>query len=184
MDTADSVEPAVAAKPPHMGPQYASQFVEESVVAGSLHWMEWGVVLPRFRDALCPGASLAIAWQTEAPRAWTAELDGLRRQYSAKAPDDQRPHNLMRELTKRGLFYERDRHATPPEPFTQSVASYVESLRSRDGLSSERMGPTAARAFDDAVTHLLRHHCADDTVRLKITGHVVWGYPAPPTPPA
>lgn len=151
------------------------------VAAGSLHWMEWGIVLPRFRDALHPGGCLAIVWQTEGAQPWSGALDALRQRYSAKAPGDQRPYGLLGELARRDLFRERGRHTTAPEPFAQPIASYVEALHSRDGLSRERMGADAAAAFDDGATGLLERHCHDGLVRLEITGHVAWGDPAPQT---
>jgi trans-aconitate methyltransferase len=40
----------------HLYPPYAL------ITAGeSLHWMDWPVVMPRFRDALSPGGVVAIA---------------------------------------------------------------------------------------------------------------------------
>lgn len=152
------------------------------VAAGSLHWMEWGTVLPRFRDALHPDGRLAIVWQTEGAQPWSEQLDTLRRRYSVKAPGDNRPYNLMRELARRDLFRERGRHTTTPESFEQPIASYIESLHSRDGLSRERMGADAEAAFDQGVTRLLERPCHDGLVRLEITGHVVWGDPVPLSP--
>lgn len=129
-----------------------------------------------------PGGCLAIVWQTEAAQPWSEELDALRRRYSAKAPGDQRPYGLMGELARRDLFRERGRHTTVPERFAQPIASYVEALHSRDGLSCERMGADAVAAFDEGVTRLLERHCPDGVVHLEITGHVVWGDPAPLSP--
>jgi hypothetical protein len=56
-------------------------------------------------------------------------------------------------------------------------------FHSRDVLSRERMGAEAAAAFDASTTRLLRGYCAGGVVELEITGHLVWGDPAPVEPP-
>jgi ubiquinone/menaquinone biosynthesis C-methylase UbiE len=147
------------------------------VAAGSLHWMDWEVVMPRFRSILTPHGMLAIVWQSEAPQKWHAELNQLIRRYSTN--QDYQPYNLLDELTTRQLFRRRGAQHTTPYPFRQSIASYVESIHSRNGFSRERMTLEAAQAFDEAVTHLLAAIYPDATVELEIVGHVVWGEPAP-----
>ena len=147
------------------------------VAAGSLHWMEWSVVMPRFREALAPDGTLAIVWQSEGRNPWSEELTRLIQKHSTNR--DYRPLRLVEELTERGLFDRRGEHRTAPTSFSQSIQSYVESVHSRNGFSRERMSPGEAAAFDEAVERLLRESCSDGIVQLEVTGHVVWGDPAP-----
>jgi SAM-dependent methyltransferase len=148
------------------------------ITAGqSLHWMEWAVVMPRFRDALASGGVLAIVGQREQPRPWDADvLDAIRR-YSTNLR--YRPYDLIEELASRGLFRALGRRSTAPLPFVRDVAGYVESFHARNGLSRDRMSAEAAAAFDRAVTELVAPHACDGKLALAVTGEIVWGLPAP-----
>ncbi len=86
---------------------------------------------------------------------------------------------MIEELEQRGLFRPLGRSETAPVSCTQTVADYVESFHSRNGLSRDRMGPAVAEAFDRDLTALVEPHAPDGLVRLRITGSVVWGRPAP-----
>ena len=141
------------------------------VAAGSLHWMNWAVVLPRFRDTLTARGTLAIVWQSEVRQPWSDTLVRLIQQYSTN--QEHRAFNLIETLVSSRLFRPRGEVHTEPEPFSQTIAGYVESIHSRDGFSRERMTPEAAAAFDAAVTSLLQEACPTDTVELEIVGHVV-----------
>jgi trans-aconitate methyltransferase len=147
------------------------------VASESLHWMDWSVALPRFRDLLTPNGVLAIVGRSEARQPWSAALLRLIQRFSTNR--DFQPYNLVDELTQRGLFRQHDARQTAPMLFAQSIASYVESIHSRNGFSRERMTSEAAAAFDAAATALLSQAYPDQTVRLAITGNVVWGAPAP-----
>jgi trans-aconitate methyltransferase len=145
--------------------------------AASLHWMEWEVVLPRFREALAPGAVLAIIGQTTSPNPWDAPLQAVIDRYSTNRK--YYPYDLIAELTQRGLFQELGRRSTQPLAFTQPVAAYVESFHARNGFSRDRMRPDEAAAFDAAVRSLVLPHAVVGSVTLTITGTIVWGTPAP-----
>lgn len=147
------------------------------VAAGSLHWMDWEIVMPRFRNALTAHGVLAIVWQSELPNPWSEQLSRLINIYSTNR--DYQPYNLIEELTQRSLFQPYDEHHTAPAVFHQSIPAYVESIHSRNGFSRERMTAEAAHAFDEAVTNLLTAAYPDGVVALEIAGHVVWGAPAP-----
>lgn len=149
------------------------------VAAHSLHWLDWPVVLPRFRQLLAPHGALAIVWQDEAPQPWRDDLMTLIARFSTNR--DFQPYHLIDELTGRGLFRQHGMRQTAPRPFAQSIASYIESIHSRNGFSRERMAPADAAAFDGAVTRLLHAAHPDGVVRLAIAGNVVWGEPAPPS---
>lgn len=147
------------------------------VAAGSLHWMDWAVVMPRFRRLLTSQGILAIVWQSETRQPWSSDLFQLIERYSTNR--DYAPYRLVDELVKRQLFRQMGEEHTVPMPFQQSIADYVESIHSRNGFSRERMPPADAKVFDEAVTNLLAGTYADGIVQLEIVGHVVWGKPGP-----
>ncbi|MGH2901416.1 MAG: class I SAM-dependent methyltransferase, partial [Solirubrobacteraceae bacterium] len=74
------------------------------IVGGqSLHWMAWRTVLPRFAQALAPGAVLAIV-RTEdaAPEAWRAEMNEIIVRHSTAK--DYVPFDMLRAWEDAGLF--------------------------------------------------------------------------------
>jgi SAM-dependent methyltransferase len=147
-----------------------------AIAAESLHWMEWGVVLPKVAAALAPGALLAVAERgIFGPLPWDVEMGRLVAKYSTNR--EYRPYDLVGELTSRALFREVGRQTTLPVAFAQSIEDHVLSLHSRNGFSRDRMGHDSAREFDTRVRRLLERHCPDQTVRLETVASIVWGVP-------
>jgi SAM-dependent methyltransferase len=165
-----------AAEDAPLGPRYGL-----ITTAASLHWMAWEIVLPRFRDLLIPGAVLAIVEQRQAPRPWDSALSQVVTRYSINR--FYQPYDLVAELTRRTLFHSLGQVQTDPVPFTQPVADYVESFHARNGFSRDRMSPEAATAFDTEAEHLVRPFAREGLITLEVTGHIVWGHPAPTTAP-
>lgn len=147
------------------------------VTAGSLHWMDWAVVMPRFRQMLSPNGVLAIVWQSEVRQPWHTDQLALIQRYSTNR--EFQSYNLLNELTTRGLFQRQGECHTEPVAHQQSIPSYIESMHSRNGFSRERMTAESAQAFDDAMDELLRAIFSTGTVAFEVVGHVVWGNPAP-----
>ena len=147
------------------------------VTAGnSLHWLDWAVVMPRFRAALTPNGVLAVAGQGPAEgEPWAAALLDLIGRASTNR--DFQPYDLIAELTGRGFFHELGRRRTAPVPFAQSVDDYIEMRHSQNGLSRDRMGPAAAAAFDAAVRALVTPYSRDGLLHMDIAADVVWGEP-------
>jgi SAM-dependent methyltransferase len=145
--------------------------------AASLHWMDWGIVLPRLREALVPGGVLASVSLMEASTPWRDRLTPLFAQYSTNR--DFRPYNVIHEIERRGLFRPIDRVTTPFAPFTQSVAGYIGSIHARNGFSLDRMSPDDAAAFNEAVAIVLAPYAVDGAVTFEIAGEVTWGEPLP-----
>jgi SAM-dependent methyltransferase len=145
--------------------------------AAALHWMDWAVVLPRFRDLLTPGGVLAIVEQHELTNPWDGLLREIIGQYSTNRR--YRPYDLVAELVDRRLFRELGRFRTRPVPFAQPVAAYVESFHARNGFSRDRLSAADAAAFDAAVAGLVAPYVVADEVRLSVVGEVVWGMPSP-----
>ncbi|HET7095533.1 MAG TPA: methyltransferase domain-containing protein [Thermomicrobiales bacterium] len=147
------------------------------VAAASLHWMDWEIALPRFRDLLAPGGVLAIVELRATPNPWDDALQRVIDRFSTNRR--YRPYDLIVELSERGLFQELGRRAAAPVDFSQPVAAYVESFHARNGFSRDRMAPQAAAAFDTAVERLVVPHADAGSISLRIVGDVIWGQPAP-----
>ncbi|MBF6589461.1 MAG: methyltransferase domain-containing protein [Ktedonobacterales bacterium] len=151
------------------------------ITAGeSLHWMAWDVVLPRCHALLVPGGALAIVEREEAPQPWFAELVLLIQRYSTNTAF--RPYHLIYELTTRALFTPLGEWLTEFLPHRQTIASFIESLHSRNGFSRDRMPPSAAAAFDDGVRALLAAAFPDGHVTLHVRARITWGTPSPSVP--
>jgi len=147
------------------------------VTAGqALHWMDWDIVLPRFRELLTPKGYLAIVDTRELPLPWAGELGEIIKRFSTN-PDYQ-PVNLIEELEKRHLFHQLEEKKTAPVSFVQSIDDYVESFHSMSSLSRHHMTAHTASAFDDEIRALLSKfgaYCRK--VEMQVVGTVLWGVP-------
>lgn len=146
------------------------------VTAASLHWMDWDVVLPRFRDALAPGGALAIVNDGALPAPWDNALAGIIPRYSTNR--EFKPYDLIAELERRHILQVQGRHTTTPVSFAQPIEHYVESFHARNGFSRDRMPPGSADAFDREVRRAVAPHCPDGLVRLQVVATITWGRPA------
>ncbi len=152
------------------------------VTAGaSLHWMDWQRLLPRLHDLLTPSGRLVILDECQLPPPWDGEQLRIIQRYSLY--QDYSPLNLVDELVRRGLFELEGSVRTDPLPFSQSLDAYVESFHARSSFVRERMGPTAAAAFDTELRTLVAAH-TDGMVELQIAASVAWGRPRPAAPEA
>jgi hypothetical protein len=149
------------------------------VTAGeSLHWMDWYRLMPRLAGLLVDGAYLAIIGRGEARTRWWDDLLALIQRYTTNR--DYQPYNIVEELEKRSLFEQHGSESTAPVPVRQSVASYIESIHSRNGFSRDRMTAQAALDFDSHVARLLDSHATDGEVAFDVVGDVTWGRPLTP----
>lgn len=147
------------------------------VTAGaSLHWMDWNVVLPRFRELLVPGGYLAVVGTKMTPDPWSS-LNDVLKGYRTDGKDYS--YNMLGELERHGLFRKVGEQKTEPVSFVQSLDDYIESYHSRSGFARERMGEKRANAFDREARELLLRSYPDGVVPLQVSGHVIWGLPAP-----
>lgn len=147
------------------------------VTAGdSLHWMDWDVVLPRIRDVLAPGGSLALVG-----RGWSLALPEEREilvRYSTNRSF--RPLNLVEELESRGLF-NRSGAQRWKEPWTPTIDEYIGSNRSRASYPTD---PEEAAAFEREIRALLERLVSEGRLEatrgrlaLTVTAGVAWGVP-------
>jgi trans-aconitate methyltransferase len=146
------------------------------ITAGeSLHWMAWDIVLPRFHRMLTPHGYLAIAGRGTTRNPWEDALRAIIQRYSTNR--EHVPYDLTDELVQRRLFDLQGVLHTAPVSHTLSGEDYLQSLRSRNGLSRERMGEQAAQAFDDEVRKAISPYLHDGQLHLSIVSTVVWGLP-------
>ena len=146
------------------------------VTAGqSLHWMEWDVVLPRFKETLTPKGYLSIINYVFSSVPWDNKLRGIISRFSTN--QDFQPYDLIEELESRGLFQKHGDKQTTPILFKQSIDEYVESFHSMNGFSRERMSKEMAEAFDAAVKEMVLEYCPGEELELQITAEIVWGMP-------
>ncbi len=145
--------------------------------AASLHWMEWGIVLPRFRELLTAHGTLAIILDREGNYPWMVEVMSVIQRFSTNRTF--RPYDLVAELETRNLFRPVGRQMTAFEPYTRSVGEYIESFHARNGFSRDRMTPDAASAFDQEVEAVVAPYAVAGVLSLTTAGEVIWGIPAP-----
>jgi SAM-dependent methyltransferase len=144
-----------------------------AVAGDSLHWMKWETVLPRARDALAPGAPLAIVSAVVAEPPWSPELQHVIRRYSVM--QDFMRYSIVDELAKRRLFAPVGEETIGPGPFTRTVGECIEALHATAGFPRERMGTQNAQLFDDAVRAIVAPFADDHVLRLSGSARVVWG---------
>ena len=145
------------------------------VAAESFHWIDWYRVVPRVRGALARDARLALVLGRGFTREpWAGEVGRLIAEYSTNR--DFQPYDLLEELCKRKLFTVEQRVQTRPVPFAQSVDAYVESFHSRNGLSRERMGTSAAE-FDARLRAIIARYTRSDVLEFEVVAQFAWGMP-------
>jgi SAM-dependent methyltransferase len=147
------------------------------ITAGaSLHWMQWGTVLPRFRVALAPDACLAIV-DIESVHASgplrDAQLDIIRR-YSP-LEDHVETADMVRALVERGLFALHGQERTEPVAFEQSIDDVLRRLHSTSTLSRVTLGKKLDD-FDAEMRAVYASHGVDNA-RFGVVGYVAWGKP-------
>ena len=168
-------------KPAHLGPEYAAQFQDQSVVAAYQYRPPYpaetfSILADLITDA--PRAVLAIVYDEQMPNPWDATLREIIRRYSTNRKFQ--PYSTLEELARRGLFQQQGQQRTAPVPFTQSVNDYIESFHARNGFSRQRMRKDEADGFDAEVKALLAGSCPTGEVTLQVTALVVWGKPGTP----
>lgn len=145
------------------------------ITAGaSLHWLDLDVVLPRLRDALAPGAVMAVADTEHVHGPYWPELLAVVREYSELEHHTETPA-LMDDLSESGRFRIQGRLRTDPVPFEQSIDDHLEMLHSTSSLARTRLGDRAPR-FDAAVRAVFKRHKLDG-VSFGVVGLLIWGRP-------
>lgn len=149
------------------------------VTAGeSLHWMDWGVVLPRFARALTPRGMLAIVRVEEQAVPWREGYTQIVRRFSNNP--NYVPVDMIAELEKYRLFQKEGESVTAPEPLRQSIEDYIAAQHARSALSLDTMIAEQATQFQAEMRELLQPFAQDGLLTLNIAGHIVWGRPLAP----
>ena len=144
-------------------------------VGASLHWMQADVVLPRFRDALAPGARLAIVdTETTHSGEWRTEMLDIIRRYSPLEHHVE-TNETVSQAVQQGLLVLEGEERTAPEPFDQSVDDYLRLLGSTSTLARVTLG-SRADAFDAECRDLFARYRMR-RIRTTVTGYVAWGRP-------
>jgi len=145
------------------------------ITAGaSLHWLDLDVAFARLREALAPGAVLAVADTEIVHGPYRPELEAVIREHSELEHHTETP-DLMEELNASGRFAIQGRHRTESVPFEQSVDDYIEMLHSTSTLARLRLGDRASR-FDADIRAVFARHGLD-RLRYGVVGVVIWGRP-------
>lgn len=145
------------------------------ITAGaSLHWIDVDVALPRFRDALAPGAVMAVADTERVHGAYEADLMAVVRDYSEVDHHVETPA-FVENLRMADRFAVHGQLRTEPVSVEQSIDDYIEMLHSTSTLARVRLGDRAPRFEADIRGVFARHGL--DRVRYGIVGLVSWGRP-------
>lgn len=147
------------------------------IVAGdSIHWFDWGSVLPRMARALTAHGLIAIV-----QRQWLSSPE-LRKQLGAiyarhSANPDFAPLDPVAELERRNLFQQLGEHTTDPVPWTPTLDDLVDCHHSQAGFVYERMRDVIGfqREVSDVITRLVPER--NGRFQLDVTATIVWGRP-------
>jgi trans-aconitate methyltransferase len=146
------------------------------ITAGeSLHWMDWGVVLPRFARALTSRGALAIARTEEQAVPWHEGYLQVVRRFSNNP--NYKPVDMIAEFEKYQLFQKLGEHTTNPVPLQQTIDDYITAQHARSALSLDTITAEQAAQFHTDMRELLLPFAQDDTLTIDVVGHVVWGKP-------
>ena len=150
----------------------------DMVTAGaSIHWMEWRVVFPKFKEMLTrDGCLVIIDGDRPIGSPWQDAELSLIHKYSTNRHHEQ--IDLIQELVDRRHLYLIGDKCTTPVSFVQPLTDYVQSFHSRESMSKEHMGAENVRAFDTELSHILSDF-ADDRglLSFQLEARVTWGKP-------
>jgi hypothetical protein len=145
------------------------------VTAGqSLAWLEWGVVLPRWRAALSPRGRVALVERTESDAPWWPAVRAVVRRWSKNL--GYRSYDLVGELAERGLFRAEEAVRVEGEPLRRDLERVIDGLHSMNGISRAVLGADAV-AFDAEMRAALSPHASDGVLETRIGATITWGRP-------
>lgn len=146
------------------------------ITAGeSLHWMDWGVVLPRFAQMLTQRGVLAIVTVEEQANPWHEGYIQIVKRFSNNPT--YRPIDLIAELEHHHLLQKQGEQVTAPVAWQQTIADYIAAQHARSSLSLETMSAAQAVQFARDLQALLSPHAQNGQLTIQIMGRVDWGRP-------
>ena len=141
-------------------------------VGASLHWMQPDVVLPRFRDALAPGAHLAILnTETTHSGEWHPQIVDVIQRYSP-LEHHLETHEMVARDAAQGLVRLVGEERTAPVPFGRSVDDYLRLLGSTSTFSRVSLG-SRADAFESECREVFARYELRQ-IRSSVVGYVAW----------
>ncbi|MBW2621562.1 MAG: methyltransferase domain-containing protein [Deltaproteobacteria bacterium] len=148
-----------------------------TVAGASLHWLDWSVVFPRFKESMVPDGYICIVdGDTPLDPPWRkAEIEIIRK-YSTNQKFDP-SYDFVRELVDYGLFKPVGAKKTEPVMFKQSIDDYIASFHSRESLCREAMGKTRANNFDNELRKILLPYSKRSQITFKVSTGMRWGLP-------
>jgi ubiquinone/menaquinone biosynthesis C-methylase UbiE len=146
------------------------------ITAGeSLHWMDWGVVLPRFARLLTQHGVLAIVHIVDQSMPWYDGYLQIVKRFSTNPTYV--PIDMIAELEKYHLFQQLGEHETEPVLIRQTIEDYIAAQHARSSLSLESMTTEHATQFDTQMQALLLPFAQDGLLTIPIIGGITWGKP-------
>lgn len=136
--------------------------------------MDLDVALPRFRDALAPGAVVAIVDTENVHGPYRDEVLGVIKEHS-EIEHHEGTKDLVDRLRATGRFIVEGEEWTEPEPFEQTVDDYIEFLHSTSTLARVRLGQRSS-GFDRKLRAIFTGH-GMERLRYDVVGFVAWGRP-------
>jgi trans-aconitate methyltransferase len=141
------------------------------VTAGeSLHWMDWGVILPRFAHLVAPQGVLAIVSIVDQPVPWRDGYRQIVRRFTNNPTYV--PIDLIAELEKYQLFQKLGECKTAAVSVQQTVEDYVTAQHARSSLSLETMTAEQAAEFDTQMQALLLPYASEGLLTLNVVGGI------------
>jgi hypothetical protein len=141
--------------------------------ADSLHWLDWDIAFPRFREMLTPNGVVAVLSRGELPTIWHDRLRDLIARFSLV--QNYEPFDLIEELEKRKLFRPLGDTTTLSVTSSQSISDYINSFHSRTSLSLKDMPPEDAFEFDRQLAEIVIPYSENGFVELQTEARITWG---------
>ncbi|MEM8860470.1 MAG: hypothetical protein AAGD96_19275, partial [Chloroflexota bacterium] len=139
-------------------------------------WMDWEMVLPKFKQHLVTDGFLAIvSGDGPALAPWAQERRRLIAEYSTN--QDYVPFDLTAELSQRKLFEIVRTWQSQPITYTQTVDDFLKGEHSRESLSIEMMGDKRANEFDVKFKAILEPHASNCLISYPVSTKITWGKP-------
>jgi SAM-dependent methyltransferase len=137
----------------------------------SIHWLDWGVALPRLARVAALLAIVHRDW-LRAPHV-RERLNPVYDSHSWNA--DFEPLDPVSELERRGLFERQGEHTTAPDPWRPTLDEIVDGHFSASGFARERLrDPDGfAAAVREAIEETLEPRYG--RYDLDVTATIVWG---------
>jgi len=146
------------------------------ITAGeSLHWMEWGVVLPRFARLVTPHGVLAIVYMVDQLVPWREGYRQIERRFTNNPTYV--PIDMIAALEKYQLFQKLGERKTAAMSVRQTVEDYIAAQHARSNLSLETMTAEQSAQFDTEMQALLAPFAQDGLLTLSVVGGMTWGKP-------